>query len=714
MFQPQHRPKGNPCETCGLHATKHRAPDARAAVSRHDYFARREQGRVRPLYQDRIIGLDGEGIGRAPHRYTFLAAGDERGNAWSVASRDSGMDRLSTASCLDFILSLPDRALIVGFAFLYDFTKILTDLPDKDIYNLLHEEKRARLIKLDDGNQRIAYEPVYFGEYSLNYMNRRITVARWRWHYGKRRAYASRTVWDIFRFYQSSFVQALKDWFSKDGKGLDWFDPKDGPKVERMALMKEKRSEFDKLTSEEIEAYCKEECHFLARLGRKLIDAHNEAGLPLKHYYGAGSTASVFLEKIGAKDLRGDIPREMCEPIACAFFGGRFENSVIGPIYGRTYNYDISSAYPYAATFLPCLLCGTWRHVQRVGESVYDTANLALVRWRCEHSSQDTGRSWGGLPVRASDGTIAFPLAGKGGWVWKDEFLAARRLNPNVEAVELWAYQTNCEHRPFQDVPHYYRERVRLGKDGPGIVLKLGTNSIYGKLAQSRGINPPYQSWVWAGNITSTTRAQLLDALAVHKDPANCLMFATDGVWTRERLSLSKPRDTGTSDLAKPLGGWEEKSFEQGVFCVRPGIYFPINPTREQVKEVRARGLGKKVLYEQWPRIVEAWENNAEKIEVTGLQRFIGAKSSVHYRESDDTHWRSPDYGEWVEHKIQVSFNPFPKRKSIRPDGSLEPWGYFDWESEPYKEAVKSPEALLLQLAEQIAEEQPDGTFAEL
>jgi len=85
-------------------------------------------------------------------------------------------------------------------------------------------------------------------------------------------------------------------------------------------------------------------------------------------------------------------------------------------------------------------------------------------------------------------------------------------------------------------------------------------------------------------------------------------MLATDGVWSRERLALPSPRDTGTGDLSKPLGGWEEKSFPEGVFAVRPGIYFPLAPTEEALKEVRARGLGKKVLYEQWPRIVDALE----------------------------------------------------------------------------------------------------------
>src|SRR5207247_70056 len=102
--------------------------------------------------------------------------------------------------------------------------------------------------------------------------------------------------------------------------------------------------------------------------------------------------------------------------------------------------------------------------------------------------------------------------------------------------------------------------------------IKLGLNSIYGKLAQSQGVNPPFQSWVWAGNITSGCRAQLLEAFNV-KDRWQILMLATDGVWSSSPLSLPTPLDTGTSNSGKPLGGWESKTFPHGVFAVRPGIY---------------------------------------------------------------------------------------------------------------------------------------------
>ena len=680
-WQADHQPQlvDGLCARCDLPSSAHRVRNRRGYMSEYNHEHPRENPSAR------IIGIDGEGQGRRPHRYFYLAGADEMGTRWE-ATPSSVPGRLSTRECLDFILGLPGRSLIVGYAFIYDLTKILQDMTlteegRKSLFLLGHEAYRAR--KVED---RIIYKPVKWQGYELNFMNRRFSVKR-----GNRRA----TVWDIFRFFQGKFTKALIDWKIADLK-----------KLERMADMKDKRSIFDRMLKEEVHDYCQEECIYLAKLARGLIDAHDDAGLKLKHYYGAGSTASAFLEKIDVKSKRGEIPNAMREPVACAFFGGRFENSVLGPMDGPVWNYDISSAYPYQATFLPCLSCGVWRF-DRVGSRI-ESARLALVNWSIGPIQRMA--AWGPLPVRAKNGAIIFPLSGQGGWCWKDEFLAARKLAPNIQVKGAWVYETDCDCAPFKDVPNYYRERVKLGKDAKGIVLKLGTNSIYGKLAQSVGLNPPYQSWVWAGNITSGCRAQLLELLCLANEPWNVLMLATDGLFTRERLTPPRPRDTGTGDLAKPLGGWEEKSYDRGIFAVRPGIYFPISPTDGEMDAVRARGLGKKILYEQWPKIVGAFERGESGVEIRGVERFIGFKSALRY--AGDEVRLSEDYGEWVEYPIKVTFNPQPKRQSVLKGGRLEPHYYTAFDSFPYNRAVMDPQTEALKLSQLIAEEQPDADFS--
>lgn len=652
-----HKPVGDSpiCSKCGYPAFKHRP---------HKY-------EPTPI---KIIGVDGEGQGRGPHRYTFLAGVNESGKRFSVSDSQG----LSTHAALDFFLRLPQDNLVLGYSLGYDWTKILTDLDNDSLYTLTHEETRQFMRE-----GRVLYHPVNWGGFQLNYVNGRMSIRQL-----KRRV----TIWDVWRFFQGKFTSALKDWEVATKEEI--------AEIERM---KGKRSEFDKLDNRQVEEYCFDECLKLTRLARKLITAHKDAGLELTSYYGAGSTASVYLKTIGVKQYRGVIPDDMRRPIAQAFFGGRFENSIIGPVKGTVYNYDIASAYPYQTTFLACLKCGVWTHPK----APTPNARFRLCHWRID---KPLTKAWGLLPMRSKIGAIAFPLRGEG-WCWAQEFDAAKRVNPYVKLLECWEYHTPCDHKPFESVPTYYIERVKLGKDAKGTVIKLGLNSIYGKLAQSKGINPPYQSWIWAGNITSGTRAQLLDAF-IGLDPWALLMMATDGIWSTSRLKLPRPLKTGTEMLSKPLGVWEEKEFKQGVFAVRPGIYFPLNPTEEQMKEVRARGLGKRVLYEQWPTIVNAWTNGESSCEVGSMQRFVGMKTAL--SKSAASINRSSDYGEWIPHSIRVQFNPAPKREKVVTNNRLACWEKFEFESEPYEAALKSPEAEMMRLAELIAEEQPDADFGDL
>lgn len=687
--RPEHSPNGDPCAKCGIKASSHRKRFRPNRPSRPDNRNRGNRHRVKPKQIDNIIGVDGEGQGRKPHKYTLLAAANERGSTWHVGD---GLQSLPTRACLDFLLGLPQRSLVVGFAFLYDLTKILKDLPNRTLYLLFHEEKRA--ITLFSG--RIHYKDVKWQGYSLNFMNRKFTC---------KRDGRLVVIWDIFRFFGCKFTQALIDW-------------KIGTKeaIEAMGEMKDQRSNFDKLDANQIREYCFDECRHLATLARALIEAHKNVGLELKSYYGAGSTATALLNKISIKESIVPCEKVMQEAVACAFFGGRFENSHVGEVKGKVYNYDISSAYPYQTTFLPCLLHGTWRHQSNPKTGAIQRARLALVHWKLRNSASTKGNGWGPFPIRDTSGRIVFPKAALGGWTWKQEYLQAKKVFSNVDHSEAYLYDTDCDCQPFSSIPYYYNERCKLGKDGKGIVLKLGPNSVYGKLAQSKGLNPPFQCWVWAGNITSGCRGQLLSCFEGLKDQWHILMFATDGISSRVPLTLPKPKDTGTTLTGKPLGGWEEKGFPLGVFCVRPGIHFPLHPTDSQLKEVRARGLGKKALYQNWEAIQNTWKKEGPSgIHSLSVNRFIGAKSALTVGAKSKVFKRSENYGEWIEHTIRVSFNPLPKRRAIFRDGRLAMHDYCNWESIAYDAAMKEtiPEAISDLRASEIAAEQPDFDFAE-
>ncbi len=610
--------------------------------------------------------------------YTFLGGADRFGNVYLEVRHPT------TSEALKGLLAIPRKFTVVSYSFHYDLTKILVDLPNESLYKLFRPETRQRW---HFGSQRLITDPVIWKGYSLDWCAGRFTIKGLR---------SGRKVvlWDIFKFFACAFVKTLELWKSAPPET-----------IARIRAMKEQRAEFDKLSESEVNSYCLDECRYLAETAHRLYDAHCEAGLKLKGFYGAGSTSGALLTKLDVQDHRNDGPEEMRNALASAFYGGRFEISRRGTVRKKVYNYDISSAYPYQCTRLPCLACGTWKHTR--SERVALRARAAVIH--CEVDIP-TDAPWAPLPFRTPTGEICFPHSCFT-HVWQSEFAAAQRVfGKGVRFLDSWYLSGKCScGRPFplKDIAGVYRERVKLGKEGKGIVLKLGSNGVYGKLAQSIG-TPVFQSWAWAGMTTAGCRAQMLDMFALVKDRSSILQIATDGIQTTERITPPNPWDTGTYDLAKPLGGWEEKVYD-GMVLLRPGVYFPVDPTPEQLDDIRARGLGKRIMQEQCSKAQQALEKGAEGIQFPSVNRFVGCVSAV-YKTPSGEYLRSADYGEWVDREIKLSFHPLPKRE-LSPKGQLVTRNFEGVESTPYDAALVSPEAEELKRETREMLEQPDGDY---
>ena len=668
------------------------------------------------------MGIDGEGKGRKNHIYTMLAASNESGSIQHCVENEGG---LSTEECLNFILSLPSNARLFGFAFNYDLTMMFKDLPNEELYKLFRPELRKRV----DGGPR-AWEPapiLWYAPnkklYKINLIGSLIRISR-----GK----TSRSIWDVFKFYQSSFVKALESWKCSPDSSKT-LHPRIS--VDEMKEMKGNRSCFDIIPNEQIKQYCFDECSYLAELVKKLDQAHHDVllkdkktGKPtrvtLRRYDGAGSSAGAFLRIWQIHELRNNGPDEMRNAIACSFFGGRFEHSVIGTIHADNnkpiFSLDISSAYPYQTRFLPCLQHGTWTLSQDFERA--KKATTALIHYKFSKDMTGVPTTWGPFPFRMEDGSICYPLQSGGGWVWREEFLAGQRLFPHVRFKKAWVYECSCNcEPPFAQIPICYLNRLKIGKDGAGIVLKLGPNACYGKLAQSLGKNPPFQCWIWAGMITSGTRAQMLEMMRLHTNLDNLLAIATDGLYTLEDIPSPIPKDTGTFQLltgeknSKPLGGWELKKIYRPVFFARPGIYFPKNPSEKEVETLRARGIGRANLMACHNQIVSTWESGKENVDLLPITRFGGAKTNITV--SHGTRYkRSTRYGQWKKHPVQLSFNPLPKREEILDNNGI--YARLSVRtisrrltSVPYSPSLQSPDNQAMKLAEQIECEQPNGFF---
>lgn len=716
-LRPEHAPQGNPCTRCGLPPSEHRVRQRS-----EEYFARyradnsgvlaarrRERGKtpsakaVRRAYRrlnpaERVvIGIDGEGWTdreTGAHHYSYLCASTSEGRYWEVEG-DEGYG-LKTEAVFDFLLSLPQQSLVMGFSLGYDRTKWIEGMPGMSIHFLNHPELRPG---------KWGPRGIWWSKYRVNMVSTKFTLEL----VGKRiledqsAMESSRrvVVWDLFRFFGKAFVPALKDW--KTGTDQEWA---------AIQEMKDQRGNFDRINERE-KLYCRSECRLMASMAQTLVEAHDDADLKLRTYYGPGSTASVMLQKMDAKGNKAPVPEEFKRIVDMAFFGGRFEHSWVGPIKGM-WSYDIASAYPFAMTQIPCFKHGRWRLVKNPTVRQVEEARAAAVHWRlpmfdgCRIVEQSLGeklqksvkvkgraanRAWGPFPFRLEDGNILFPVVARGGWVWKQEFLAALNSGvfPNVECSEAYLWESDCDCPPPFAIPisEYYCLRLEWGKDGKGLVVKLGLNSDYGKLAQRIG-HPPFQDIVTAGIITSTCRSMLLTALGCASDPWNVTGFATDSIQSTEPLRLPLPPITGTEDKARErgkgaLGAWTcDQTQGEDTFLIRPGMRFKTDLTK--TTGTAARGMGVKTLHANRAKVLAAWEEvPCGDVYIQQPPIFWGSKSCIRpttqARETlemmkrgqlDLKHVldtmaggfvRDEKYGRWLTpDPRKLSYSPFPKR----------------------------------------------------
>lgn len=564
----------------------------------------------------RWIGVDGEGIGRDPHRYVMLCAADAQDRFEAIED----VNGLSTVRCLDWLLRFATRDVrLCGYYLSYDWTKILKDFRLDAVYRLFRPELRA-LPRGEGGG----FSPVRWREYRLHWLAGMMRISR-----GSK----SVTVWDLGKYYQTPFVDACEKWAVL---------PPD--ELATMRAMKARRSTFAASDGDAVRAYCAKECGALARLATELEKAHDEADLTPRGWYGPGATASVLLKRAGIAEKRGTIPPEVEAVALRAFFGGRFEQRTLGVFTVK--GWDIASAYPFAAYNLPCLEHGRWERVTTEREALRTTH--AAIRW----TLTDTGDvPWGPLPVRLTTKAIVFPRSGASGWVWRDEYVAARKGWRGVRwGGEAWVLRTTCKCRPFDFILDVYRARCALGKSTRGIPLKLGANSCAGKLMQAVGGGGPFSCRVWAGMITSATRATLARAVSSHRDPKDVIALATDGFYTRDESWTPPPMPLAPDTL----GAWEEGKTEDVAF-LRPGIY--TGP-----KTVRARGVGRALL-----------AGRAHELDLTGAYVALGARSVFGsarqaVRKVGERYIKDPSYGEWRDIEAKVALTPHPKRA---PDWSL-------------------------------------------
>lgn len=561
-----------------------------------------------------FIAIDGEGESRGrtekfklgkgktyhakEHFYTLLAAS-------TGEQIFEGGNRLSSFGCIDFLCELAinyPRAIFVIFAGGYDINHMLMWGFDRDT---LKQIARGETVSCE--NDGVKYEIEYRARKSLT-LRRGLEFYTDKKGDLKKKWESKVVLWDVWGFFQDSFVGVIKKWLGENYKHY-----------ELIKDMKTRRGDFANVAQDKINAYNAAELETLVEVMDKVRDAIGGLGLKCNRWDGAGAVAASILREHKIREFMSEPPPEIIDAARTAYAGGRIEVCKIGVHKGAVYDYDINSAYPSVMAHLPCLLHGDWVH----NSGSNPPSGFTLVHCRFEFPA---GAPFYPLFYRTDKMQISFPQTGEG-WYWFPEYEQAAALYGTVEVLEYYTWKPACNHKPFHWIKNYYKIRQQWIKNptadwhrGAEKIIKLGTNSLYGKTAQQiggrNGDAPPYHNLCWAGYITSATRARLFEA--ANLKPDKIIGFATDGIFSIESLPIEISR-------TKKMGAWELKEpIPEGMTIAMAGVYW-WHDAKDKFTHF-SRGFDKDSMKTPH-KIIDAWKAGDSVIDIP-MHRLIGMGSA--------------------------------------------------------------------------------------
>jgi DNA polymerase type B, organellar and viral len=543
----------------------------------------------------KIIAWDGEGInkwsqdGLTYQNYSMLS------NSLGERMIAPPGENLERALVLQWMIDCQRRnpkAIHVVFGGNYDFNMIVRGNAAP------YEEEMRELYE---------NEELQCGPYKIKVMWGRVLEVR-----GEGQCFK---LYDVMPFFQTSFIKACDSYL-----GTDW------PGRDIIVKMKADRGTFTYEQMTEVNEYNDYELETLVLLVEELRSRLFAAGLRITQWYGPGAIAAYIYKQEHIKlymDQRRtiDIP-EFGYAVRSAYAGGRFEVIKTGyNVTGPVYEYDINSAYPYAMTKLPDLASGWW---ETINGEIEDIANFGLYHLTFTAEGGDITNGWNTpFPLfhRNRQSLIFYPPV-VSGWFWSPEVKMAqeyvRRMGGSIIIDKAYVYHSDNT-LPFSFVKKMYDDRQRLKAEGSGaqIGLKLGLNSLYGKMAQQVGYDPetdrlpPFHQLEWAGFVTSHCRAQIMMAVIDKLD--SVIAFATDAVF------LSEPIEVSTTS---ELGDWEEIRFDN-MSMLQSGIYFG---SVDGERKIATRGIRLEDFHPD--EIIDGLRVGNAKI-VSETTRFMGLGASL-------------------------------------------------------------------------------------
>jgi hypothetical protein len=607
------------------------------------------------------------------HEYVYLCAYDGL-RYWELENKEGIKSREAFEHILKVARARPRRTHVI-YGGSYDFNMLLRDVPFR------------RLLRLWE------HGSTYWLQYRISLKARK-----------ELRLSASNTsvvLWDVIGFFQQTFLKAATEWpiILSDAE---------------LTIVRDGKARRAAFTIEELEttkAYCRTELVILRRIMAKLDEVRIALGLQWKRWDGAGSVANAYMKMHSVKTYKaphkeGEYQSDWYTRVRHAYAGGRIEPPLPGDHFGPIKHIDVNSAYPSAIIHLPNLRTG--QYVLCCDESCeigpYD---LVHIDYR-----GDKGASMHPFGHRSYSGAIAYPC-NVISWRWGVEVQAALdTVGGLVSITPHYHFIAGANPYPFAWVGDAYAQRaaMKAAGDPREKIVKLGLNSIYGKLAQQSGWKegrqvPPWHQLEWAGWITAYTRGAIWRAIADHTE--QIIAIETDGIYSREALDVP---------VGKALGQWEVDTLDR-ITYVQSGVYVA-DTDGEDV--TRSRGIdltdrkGAPVLTRE--RIITAWEaytasgHDSELSHMTlPSTRFITLGSALRSRDGFNE-WR-----QWPVRERQISLLPVGKR--IHAFDCHTRWGEGEWHrtvplqppAEDFPFAVKwvsAEEALRHHLLEQLIAEE--------
>lgn len=499
-----------------------------------------------------FIGIDGESI---DDKYVLLnsSAGD------SLLRRRG----IKTKQALQWFFDLQQRRVrgsrtfLVSFSFDLDVNFLFRDLP----FPILADFYKGRWVEVDGWRLR------YLKQKKLSV--RRISKDG--------RTHKGVVVYDVFSFFGTSFVEAVKQYTGREFALLNWG--------------KSNRENFKWSQIEKIKEYNKLECDLLVVLMELLECSLASVGVTATVLSGPGSVASYLLKRWNVKRVitrfeQGRTKMALWDAFQCASFGSRTEALKLGRI-DNVIQYDMNSAFAWAVSQMP-VVTYQWHLTDRF----LPDRRFAVykVRWALPHDTYI-----GVLPWRSKTGGVFYPLSGEG-WAWFPEVEFLIKKYPKCVEVIKGFYHVNRPTMLGRYIPDLYAKRLELKarNDPAEKVIKRVLTAIYGKFAQKVGV-PIYGCLPWAGLITSLVRRRLLDV--VNGQEQKVIAFAIDAVVTQEQLEGLEP--------GSGLGEFRMDRFDYGYF-IMSGLYRLLSDTEEKIGKRGFRQLNWESLLSQLTRFGKA------------------------------------------------------------------------------------------------------------